>query len=227
MVHCSAVSSLTSIQGEYKVVTDSENQQVQDWEELMFLYRSALQKMETKIGILNDEFQSFYNTNPIEHVKSRIKSAKSIAEKLRNLGYEDTIENMEKHLTDVAGIRVICSFMSDVMVIAEKIKQQEDVTVILVKDYMSKPKPNGYKSYHMVVTIPVYTRGKCVQVPVEIQIRTIAMDFWASLEHKINYKYEGVMPEDLINDLKECADMVELLDKRMQFISASVLASEE
>ncbi len=218
---------MTNIQGEYKVVTDCENQQVHDWEELMFLYRSALKKMETKINIINDEFQSFYNTNPIEHVKSRIKSAKSIAEKLRRLGYEDNIENVNKHLTDVAGIRVICSFMSDVMVIAEKIKQQEDVTVIHLKDYMSKPKPNGYKSYHMVVTIPVYTNGKCVQVPVEIQIRTIAMDFWASLEHKINYKYEGEMPEDLIIDLKECADMVDLLDKRMQFISASVLAPEE
>ncbi len=209
------------------MVTDCDNQQVQDWEELMFLYRSALRKMETKIGILDDEFQSFYNTNPIEHVKSRIKSAKSIAEKLRRLGCDDTIENMVKYLSDIAGIRIICSFMCDVMVIAEKIKQQEDITVTLVKDYMSKPKPNGYKSYHMVVTIPVYSRGRCVQVPVEIQIRTIAMDFWASLEHKINYKYEGEMPEDLITDLKECADMVELLDKRMQFISASVLAPEE
>lgn len=159
------------------MVIENESHQVEEWEELMFLYRSALRKMETKIGILNDEFQSFYNTNPIEHVKSRIKSPKSISEKLRKLGCDVTIENMELYLSDIAGIRVICSFMSDVMVIAEKIKEQEDVTVVLVKDYMNNPKPNGYKSYHMVVTIPVYNGGRNIPVKVEIQIRTIAMDF--------------------------------------------------
>lgn len=204
---------------------ENESYQVKEWEELMFLYRSALHKMETKIGILNDEFQSFYNTNPIEHVKSRIKSAKSISEKLRKLGYDVTIENMELYLNDIAGIRVICSFMSDVMVIADKIKQQEDVTVVLVKDYMNNPKPNGYKSYHMVVTIPVYSGGRTVPVKVEIQIRTIAMDFWASIEHKINYKYEGETPENLKAELKQCADMVYMLDRRMQSISNALITS--
>lgn len=209
------------------MVIENESHQVEEWEELMFLYRSALRKMETKIGILNDEFQSFYNTNPIEHVKSRIKSPKSISEKLRKLGCDVTIENMELYLSDIAGIRVICSFMSDVMVIAEKIKEQEDVTVVLVKDYMNNPKPNGYKSYHMVVTIPVYNGGRNIPVKVEIQIRTIAMDFWASVEHKINYKYEGEMPENFKDELKQCADMVYMLDNRMQNISNALLTSEK
>lgn len=202
--------------------SDGMNYQVKSWEELMFLYRSALQKMETKIGILNDEFQCFYNTNPIEHVKSRIKSPRSIAEKLRKLGHEDTIENMELYLNDIAGIRIICSFMSDVMVIADKIMMQDDIEVIHVKDYMNNPKPNGYKSYHMVVTIPVFSQGKNIPVKVEIQIRTIAMDFWASIEHKINYKYEGETPENLKDEFKKCADMVYMLDERMQMLNNAV-----
>ena len=190
----------------------------------MFLYRSALQKMETKIGILIDEFQTLYNMNPIEHVKSRIKSPRSIAEKLRRLGYEDNIENMQLYLSDIAGIRIICTFMKDVIPIAERIMMQDDVDVVMVKDYMSNPKPNGYKSYHMVVTIPVYSRGQSIPVKVEIQIRTIAMDFWASIEHKINYKYDGDTPPALKAELKECADIVYMLDKRMESISKAMLS---
>ena len=205
------------------MAAENENQ-VRRWEELMFLYRSALNKMETRISVLNDEFQSFYNMNPIEHVKSRIKSPRSIAEKLKRLGYEDSIENMELYLNDIAGIRIICSFMKDVMIIADKIKEQDDLDVVLVKDYMNNPKPNGYKSYHMVVTVPVYFNGESVPVKVEIQIRTIAMDFWASIEHKINYKYDGDTPPALKAELKECADIVYMLDKRMESISKAMLS---
>ena len=206
------------------MVMINDDHQVEEWEKLMFLYRSALQKMETKIGILIDEFQTLYNMNPIEHVKSRIKSPRSIAEKLRRLGYEDNIENMQLYLSDIAGIRIICTFMKDVIPIAERIMMQDDVDVVMVKDYMSNPKPNGYKSYHMVVTIPVYSRGQSIPVKVEIQIRTIAMDFWASIEHKINYKYDGDTPPVLKAELKECADMVYMLDERMENISKEILS---
>ena len=181
--------------------------QIDEWKTLIFLYTSALKEIGTKIEILNDEFVHVHNYNPIEHVKSRIKSPESIVRKLRKQGHEETIENMQKYLHDIAGIRIICSFSSDIYRIAQMIANQDDVIVLQIKDYIKHPKPNGYKSYHMVVSIPVFLSDGPVDTKVEIQIRTIAMDFWASLEHKIYYKYEGMTPAHIQDDLKACAEI--------------------
>ncbi|MEG0565382.1 MAG: GTP pyrophosphokinase family protein, partial [Hungatella sp.] len=168
--------------------------QIDQWTSLMFLYSSALKEINVKIEILNNEFVHIYNYNPIEHVKSRLKTPESIVKKLKRYDYEVTMENMTEKLSDIAGIRVICSFTSDIYQIADMLSRQSDVTVLYVKDYIKNPKPNGYKSYHMVVTIPIYLSDGPVETKVEIQIRTVAMDFWASLEHKIYYKFEGNAP---------------------------------
>ncbi|MBO5228684.1 MAG: GTP pyrophosphokinase family protein [Lachnospiraceae bacterium] len=189
--------------------------EVDTWKTNMFLYNAALKEINTKIEILNDEFVQVHNYNPIEHVKSRIKSAESIVRKLKRNGYEVTIDNMNKYLNDIAGIRIICSFTSDIYTIAEMISNQSDVKVLQIKDYIANPKLNGYKSYHMVVAVPIFLSDGPVETKVEIQIRTIAMDFWASLEHKMYYKFEGNAPTMITRDLKACADIVEMLDERM------------
>ena len=189
--------------------------EVDTWKTNMFLYNAALKEINTKIEILNDEFVQVHNYNPIEHVKSRIKSAESIVRKLKRNGYEVTIDNMNKYLNDIAGIRIICSFTSDIYTIAEMISNQSDVKVLQIKDYIANPKSNGYKSYHMVVAVPIFLSDGPVETKVEIQIRTIAMDFWASLEHKMYYKFEGNAPTMITKDLKACADIVEMLDERM------------
>ena len=194
--------------------------QVDQWRSVMFLYDSALKKVNTKIEILNNEFANRYDYNPIEH----IKSAESIVMKLKKDGYEVTIENMMECLSDIAGIRIICSFTSDIYQIAGMIAAQGDVTVLHVKDYIKNPKPNGYKSYHMVVTVPVYLTDGPVETKVEIQIRSVAMDFWASLEHKIAYKFEGNAPENLLKELKACADMVDILDAKMFSLNEAITA---
>ena len=192
------------------------------WKEVILIYNSALKQIATKWEILNDEFQHVHRYNPIEHIKSRIKTAESIVKKLKRHGYESTIENMVKYVNDIAGIRVICSFTSDIYEIADMISNQRDIRVISVKDYIVKPKDSGYKSYHMLVTVPVYLSDRIVDTKVEIQIRTVAMDFWASLEHKIHYKFEGNAPDHIRDELVECARMVSDLDDRMLSLNEQV-----
>ena len=201
--------------------------QVDQWKSVMFLYDSALKEINTKIEILNNEFVHIYNYNPIEHIKSRLKTPDSIVKKLKRYGFEVTIDNMVEKLSDIAGIRIICSFTSDIYQIAEMITKQSDVTVLYVKDYIKNPKPNGYQSYHMVVTIPIYLTDGPVDTKVEIQIRTIAMDFWASLEHKIYYKFEGNAPAYLQQELKACADVVNMLDVKMFSLNQAILELAE
>ena len=200
------------------------NEQIDQWRSVMFLYDSALKKVNTKIEILNNEFVNRYDYNPIEHIKSRLKTADSIVNKLKKDGREVTIENMQEYLSDIAGIRIICSFTSDIYQIAQIISDQKDITVLHVKDYIKHPKPNGYKSYHMVVTVPVYLSDGAVDTKVEIQIRSVAMDFWARLEHKIAYKFEGNAPENLLMELKDCADMIDMLDRKMFSLNEAIIA---
>lgn len=195
---------------------------VDSWKEVNLVYNSALKEISTKLEILNDEFQHVHQYNPIEHIKSRIKTPESIVKKLRKNGYESTISNMVKYVNDIAGIRVICSFTSDIYRIAEMLINQSDLKVVSVKDYIKKPKPSGYKSYHLIVTVPVFLSDRIVDAKVEIQIRTVAMDFWASLEHKIHYKFEGNVPEHIKTELVECANIVSDLDGRMLLLNEEV-----
>ena len=195
---------------------------VDSWKTIMFLYNAGLKEVGTKLEILNDEFQHVHQYNPIEHIKTRIKSPESIVHKLKRYGLDTSVENMVKHINDIAGVRLICSFTSDIYRLADMIGNQSDLKVLSIKDYIKNPKESGYKSYHMIVVVPVYLSDSVVQTKVEIQIRTIAMDFWASLEHKIYYKFEGHAPEFISRDLRACADMVSDLDDRMLLLNEAI-----
>lgn len=195
---------------------------VDSWKEVQLLYSSALKEMETKLQILNDEFQHVHQYNPIEHIKSRIKTSESIVKKLKRYGYESTIENMVEHVNDMAGIRVTCSFTSDIYCIAEIISTQADISVISVKDYIQNPKESGYMSYHMLISVPIFLSDRVIDVKVEIQIRTVAMDFWASLEHKIRYKFEGNAPRHIAEQLEFCSRIVADLDMKMMNLNEEV-----
>ena len=200
---------------------------IDSWETVMFLYNSALKEVGTKLDILNDEFVHIHKYNPIEYIKKRIKTPESIVKKLRSSGYDSTIENMISHVNDIAGIRIVCSFTSDIYRLAEMIGKQNDLTVVSVKDYIKHPKASGYKSYHMLVTVPIFLSDRVVNTKVEIQIRTIAMDFWASLEHKIYYKFEGNAPEYISRDLRECAEIVANLDAKMLQLNEAIQETKE
>ena len=201
-----------------------EVNQIDQWKSIMFLYDSALKEINTKIEILNNEFVQINNYNPIEHVKSRLKTPESIVKKLKRYGYETSIENMVRYINDIAGVRLICSFTSDIYRLAEMIGNQSDLKVLSIKDYIRNPKESGYKSYHMLVSVPIFLSDSVVDTKVEIQIRTIAMDFWASLEHKIYYKFEGNAPDYISRDLRECAKMVSELDEKMLSLNEAIQA---
>jgi len=182
----------------------------------IMMYKFALDEMETKIDILKEEFQLLHDYNPIEHTKSRIKSFESIMRKIARKRCDFSLPSIRENIRDIAGIRITCSFISDIYAISEMLQKQSDLKIVSVKDYIKHPKPNGYQSLHMLVQVPVFMSDRTEMVYVEIQIRTIAMDFWASLEHKIFYKYDGDVPSHLLSELKEAADTAAELDKKMQ-----------
>ncbi|WP_309128812.1 GTP pyrophosphokinase family protein [Microbacterium sp.] len=179
-------------------------------------YEFGMREVETKISILRDEFTHNHAYNPIEHVKSRLKSPDGIVEKVARKGIEPDFDTIRREITDIAGVRVTCSFVSDVYRLFELFTKQDDITVRLVKDYIAEPKPNGYRSLHVIVEVPVFLSTGPVPVPVEVQFRTIAMDFWASLEHKIHYKFAGRVPVHLVQSLTDAADAAGELDQRME-----------
>lgn len=189
---------------------------------LMMMYRSAIREVKTKLEVLDDEFSIKHKRNPIASIQSRIKKPESIYQKLTKLGYEPTPENIREQLNDVAGIRVVCPFIEDIYHVADLLASQDDIKLIRVKDYIEHPKPNGYRSYHMIVEIPVFfSEGKTL-MRVEVQIRTMGMDFWASLEHQIRYKkgLEGTKLYDEISErLQESAKMITDADIEMQEIN--------
>ena len=193
-----------------------------EWARAMFLYDSALKELNTRLDIWNKEFKLIHRYNPIEHVTSRIKSPQSIAKKMMKRNLELNIRNIMDYINDIAGIRIICSFTADIYRIADLLEEQADIKILKIKDYIQHPKENGYMSYHMIVAVPVALSSGVVDTKVEIQIRTIAMDFWASLEHKIYYKFEGKAPSHIRRELKECADLVSFLDKKMLSINEEV-----
>ena len=186
--------------------------------ELMMQYRCALMEVQTKLNVLNAEFTMKNNRNPFESIKSRIKTPKSIIEKLQRKGYEISVKGIEENLADVAGIRVICSFPDDIYATAKMLTDQDDIRVIQVKDYIKHPKDNGYRSLHLIIGIPIFLSSEKKYVRVEVQFRTIAMDFWASLDHKLKYKKNVKNPELIAAELKKCADTISSVDLRMQEI---------
>ena len=200
---------------------------IDSWNAIIFLYNSALKEVRTKVEILNDEFQQVHQYNPIEYIKSRIKTSESIVKKLKRCGYDSSIDNMVNYVNDIAGIRVVCSFTSDIYRLAEMIGRQNDLTVLSVKDYIKHPKESGYKSYHMLVTVPIFLTDRIIDTKVEIQIRTMAMDFWASLEHKIYYKFEGNAPEYISRELRECAGLISMLDAKMLQLNEAIQETKE
>lgn len=212
----------------YSVFKDIEPQNelqgqiLKDTEEFMKLenlYESAIREISTKLEILDDEFQIQFQRNPIHHMECRLKTPTSIFDKLKRKGLETSVKSARENITDIAGIRVICSYIDDIYMIADLLCAQDDISLIRTTDYIKNPKSNGYRSLHMVVLVPVFLVKEKRFVPVEIQIRTIAMDFWASLEHQIHYKSCKDVSDILLNRLKECADAIAKIDIEMQNIN--------
>ncbi|MDF1511436.1 GTP pyrophosphokinase family protein [Robertmurraya sp. DFI.2.37] len=193
----------------------------------MMAYKFALDEMNTKINILKEEFNYIHDYNPIEHVSSRVKSPESIFKKMYRKGYPFSLSSIKENIKDIAGIRITCSFISDIYEISNMLQQQKDITLLACKDYISNPKPNGYQSLHLILEIPIFMSDREELIPVEIQIRTIAMDFWASLEHKIFYKYNKEVPEKLIMELKDAATVASELDRKMERIHQEMAIIKE
>ena len=185
---------------------------------LMSYYSSAMLEVETKFKVLNIEFSNKFDRNPIESIETRLKKPRSIYEKMNRLGLPISVDAIEKNLNDIAGVRVICSFVDDIYKLADMLAVQDDVYVVRTKDYIKNPKESGYRSLHIVVDVPVYMSKGKLFIPVEIQIRTVAMDFWATLEHGIRYKATADVPQKIVDQLRECADVITETDYKMQEI---------
>lgn len=193
-----------------------------DWTRLLLLSKFGIDEVETKLNIINEEYHFLHSYNPIEHITSRNKEPQNIIEKLKRMGLEPTLENARLHLNDIGGIRVICSLIEDVYTIARLLARQNDIKVLKIKDYIKNPKPNGYRSYHMIVEVPVFLTDRISPVRIEVQIRTVAMDLWAGLEHKIYYKSGLEIPQELKDQIKEAADDMALIDQRLCKIKAEI-----
>lgn len=202
-------------------------EQASGFMELMMQYRCALMEVETKLNVLNAEFTMKNNRNPFESIKSRIKTPKSILEKLKRKGFEISVKGIEENLADVAGIRVICSFPDDIYATAKMLTDQDDIRVIQVKDYIINPKSNGYRSLHLILEVPIFLSNEKKNMKVEVQFRTIAMDFWASLEHKLKYKKNIENAEEISKELQRCAEASSQLDLRMQALRDRIEAERE
>ena len=197
------------------------------FEELMMMYSCAIKEVQTKLDVLNTDFSVRYNRNPIEFIQSRIKKPVSIATKLSSKGCQVSVENIVYNLNDVAGLRVICSFIDDIYAVAEKLISQNDITLIEAKDYISHPKPNGYRSLHLIIEVPVFFADHTRNMRVEVQIRTIAMDFWASLEHDIRYKADrSRLPAGINEEMLACAGKIAEIDRQMQDMYQRIKAAE-
>lgn len=207
---CEPLSSIVS--------SEEVNDVLQEFISLQQIYEAGIKEIKTKLEILDDEFKIKHDHNPIHHMEYRLKSIKSILGKLEKRGLDITIESITLNLTDIAGVRVVCNYVSDVYKIADLLIKQSDVKLIKKKDYIKHPKENGYRSLHLVVEIPIFLAEKVQPIPVEIQIRTIAMDFWASLEHHLRYKSINEVSPRVLDELIDCAKTISVLDYKMQGI---------
>lgn len=192
-------------------------------QQMMLLYESGIREIKTKLDILSDESRISGKPSPIDSIKSRIKSPRSIISKLKRRGFPITLQSMIDNLNDIGGIRVICPFIEDIYTVADMLMRQDDLTLIEKKDYIANPKPNGYRSLHLILEVPIFLAERTQPVRIELQIRTMAMDFWASLEHKIYYKFEGNAPEYISRDLRECSGIVSMLDAKMLQLNEAII----
>ncbi len=199
-------------------MTEEFQKMMDDFFSVQCRYSAAMREVQTKLEILDDEFQMRHKRNPIHHMQSRMKTIHSMMEKLRRKDQPVSMSSAVENLRDIAGIRVICSYVQDVYTVARLLTDQDDLTLVAVHDYIRDPKPNGYRSLHLIVEVPVFLQEGRIIVPVEVQLRTIAMDFWASLEHSMRYKALGQVPEDICQELKQVGEDIAVLDKKMQAI---------
>lgn len=220
---------LDNVLDELNFVPDSDNyfvNQAIQFRELMMMYNCAIREVRTKLEVLNDELSIRNSRNPIEFIESRIKRPLSIVDKLKRYGEPVNVESIERSLNDVAGIRVICPFIDDIYSVADMLLSQDDITLIKKKDYIEKPKPNGYRSLHLILEVPVFFSNQKKPMRVEVQIRTIAMDFWSSVDHQLKYKHDVPNADELSAQLKECADIISQTDMRMLAIKNQLYSSE-
>lgn len=220
---------LDKVLDELNFVPDSDNyfvNQAIQFRELMMMYNCAIREVRTKLEVLNDELSIRNSRNPIEFIESRIKRPLSIVDKLKRYGEPVNVESIERSLNDVAGIRVICPFIDDIYSVADMLLSQDDITLIKKKDYIENPKPNGYRSLHLILEVPVFFSNQKKPMRVEVQIRTIAMDFWSSVDHQLKYKHDVPNADELSAQLKECADIISQTDMRMLAIKNQLYSSE-
>ena len=189
-----------------------------EYAQIQGVYAAAIREINARLQTLNQEFSFQHRHNPIHHLESRVKTLPSIIKKLKTTGFPVSISSAKKNLHDIAGVRVVCRYVADIYRIADLLLAQDDISLILEKNYIKNPKPNGYRSLHIVVDVPVYLSQGKLYIPVEIQIRTVAMDFWATLEHGIRYKATEEVPQSIIDELRECADVITETDYKMQDI---------
>jgi len=216
-------AAISSLNGLEQMLNSEDIESVRvSFFEMQHLYQSATREISTKLEILDDEFQFIHKRNPIHNMQSRIKSIESIFEKLNRKGIEISIDAAKESLTDIAGIRVVCYYIDDIYLIAKMLTMQDDITIIRETDYIKNPKANGYRSLHLVIKVPVFFSDRKEIVPVEIQIRTIAMDFWASLEHQLKYKTIETIPPSVAKELQQCADNIASTDLKMQDIYKTI-----
>lgn len=203
---------------EFDMLKEIREEYLEPFKQLMMQYECAMLEVQTKLEVLNKELSLLNSRNPFESIKCRIKSPESIMGKLQRNNLEFSIENVEKNLNDIAGIRVICSFPEDIYMLVDCLLKQDDIILVEMKDYIKNPKPNGYRSLHLILDIPIFLTDEKKHMRVEVQFRTIAMDFWASLEHKMKYKKDIENAESISEELKYCADLISQLDRRMEQI---------
>ena len=208
-------NELTIIENFLENKEEKLNVKEEPFDKLMFFYKSALKQLELQMNIIKDEFKVMYNYDLIDHIDTRIKEPKSIVKKMEKKKYEKTYLNLIEKVNDIAGMRIVCTLKDDIFFIKDLIKQMADVHILKEKDYITNPKPSGYSSYHMIVEVPVKLSQKTIYVKCEIQIRTLAMDFWASFEHKVKYKTEQEVNKKTSKELVNCAKMISKFDDKM------------
>ena len=196
-------------------------------DKLLSYYACAIMEVETKFRVLDHQYSLEYDRNPIEDIKSRVKSWESLIKKVRRKEIPLTLSSIEENIHDIAGVRVVCSFPDDIYMLADCLLNQDDITLIEKKDYIKNPKPGGYRSLHLIISVPIFLQNEKRMVTVEVQLRTIAMDFWASLEHKIYYKFEGNAPQYISQELRDCAAIISKLDAKMLSLNEAIIAEKE